>query len=121
MSAHTQTPVPHTHTPVPKVSTLVAVWVALIVFTVVTTLVSYVELGEWNVVVALIIAVTKASIVAWVFMGVRYSTTLARLFCIAGLVWLLIMILLTFSDYSTRNWSYQPQPWSNTPAGGASR
>jgi cytochrome c oxidase subunit IV len=121
MSAHTQTPVPHTHTPVPKVSTLVAVWVALIVFTVVTTLISYVELGEWNVVVALIIAVTKASIVAWVFMGVRYSTTLARLFCIAGLVWLLIMILLTFSDYSTRNWNYQPQPWSNTPAGGGSR
>jgi cytochrome c oxidase subunit 4 len=106
------------HAHIPKVGTLVAVWAALIVLTVTTAAVSYVELGEWNVVVALLIALFKASIVAWIFMGVRYSTNLTRLFCVAGLVWLSILILITFSDYHSRSWTYQPQPWSHTKAVG---
>ena len=64
---------------------------------------------------------TKASLVVWIFMGVRHVTTLTRLFVVAGIVWLFIMILLTSSDYKTRNWSYQPQPWANTPAHALSR
>ncbi len=109
------------HSPVPKVTALVGVWAALIVLTLVTTLVSHLELGVFNIVAALLIAVGKASLVAWIFMGVRYTTNLTKLFVVAGLVWLSIMVLLTYSDYSTRNWVYQPQPWSNTKAGGASR
>ncbi len=45
-------------------------------------------------------------------MGVRYSTNMTRLFVIAGLVWLTIMILITGGDYLTRGWDYQPQPWA---------
>jgi len=104
------------HTPVPKVSTLVAVFLTLIVFTVITTLISYIDLGEWNIVVALLIAVTKACFVAWIFMGVRYTTSLTKLFVVAGLVWLSILITLTYSDYTSRNWIYQPKPWSHTKA-----
>ncbi len=107
--------------PIPKVRTLVIVWASLIVLTGLTSAASYVDVGEWNIVVALLIAVTKASLVVWIFMGVRYVTTLTRLFVIAGLVWLFIMILLTFSDYSTRKWTYQAQPWANNPARGLSR
>ena len=44
------------HVPIPKVSTLVSVFAALIILTFVTTLVSYIDLGELNVVVALAIA-----------------------------------------------------------------
>ncbi len=113
MSAHT--------VPIPKVRTLVSVFAALIFFTFLTTAVSYLELGEWNIVVALLIAVTKASMVVWVFMGVRYTSTLTRLFVVAGLVWLFIMILITFSDYGTRHWTYQPKPWATNPANGYSR
>ena len=113
MSAH--------HTPIPKVGTLVTVWAALIVLTGLTSAASYVDVGEWNIVVALLIAVTKASLVVWIFMGVRYVTTLTRLFVVAGLVWLFIMILLTASDYSTRHWTYQAKPWANNPAHGLSR
>jgi cytochrome c oxidase subunit 4 len=108
------------HVPIPKVSTLVRVWAALIVLTVTTAAVSYVELGEWNIVVALLIALLKASLVAWVFMGVRHSTNLTRLFVVAGLVWLGIMILVTFSDYNSRNWTYQAQPWSQRKSVGGS-
>jgi|tagenome__1003787_1003787.scaffolds.fasta_scaffold20976642_3 cytochrome c oxidase subunit 4 len=104
------------HTPIPKVGTLVKVFLSLIVLTFVTTLISYIDLGEWNIVVALIIAVFKASLVAWIFMGVRYTTSLTKLFVIAGLVWLSILILLTYSDYTSRNWNYQPKPWSKTKA-----
>jgi len=86
-----------------------------------TTGVSYVELGWMNIVIALLIAVGKASLVAWIFMGVRYTTSLTKLFVVAGLVWLGIMILVTFSDYSSRTWTYQAQPWSTNKAGGLSR
>ena len=117
MSAHADTP--HSH--VPKVGTLVAVWGSLIALTILTTVVSHLELGVFNIVLALLIAVGKASLVAWIFMGVRYTTSLTKLFVVAGLVWLSIMVLITYSDYSTRGWSYEAQPWSHTKAGGASR
>lgn len=97
------------------------VWLTLICLTGLTTGVSYVDLGWMNIVVALFIAVSKASLVAWIFMGVRHTTSLTKLFVVAGLVWLSIMILVTFSDYSSRSWTYQAQPWSHNAAGGKSR
>ena len=109
------------HTHVPKIGTLVSVWGALIILTFATTAASYLELGEWNIVLAMVIALTKVSLVAWIFMGVRYSTQLTRLFCVAGLIWLVIMMLVTSSDYFSRSWQYQPQPWSHTASGGDSR
>ena len=109
------------HVHIPQIRILIAVWAALIFFTGLTSAVSYLELGIFNIIVALLIAVTKASLVAWIFMGVRYTTTLTKLFVVAGLVWLSILVLVTFSDYSSRSWSYQPQPWSHTKAGGSSR
>jgi cytochrome c oxidase subunit 4 len=117
----TQTGHANSHIHIPKVGTLVAVWGALIVLTFATTAASYLELGEWNIVLAMAIALTKVSLVAWIFMGVRYSTSLTRLFCIAGLVWLVIMMIVTSSDYVSRGWQYQPQPWSAQPSGGDSK
>ena len=76
------------HVPIPKVGTLVSVWAALIVLTGLTSAASYIDVGEWNIVLALLIAITKASLVVWIFMGVRHVTTLTRLFVVAGLVWL---------------------------------
>ncbi len=109
------------HVAIPPVKTLVSVWAALIVLTFLTAAVSYLELGELNIIVALLIAVTKASLVVWIFMGVRHTTNLTKLFVVAGLVWLFIMILITYSDYGTRSWTYQPQPWADNPAHGRSR
>lgn len=109
------------HAHIPKVRTLVLVWLTLICLTGMTTGVSYVDLGWMNIVVALFIAVFKASLVAWIFMGVRHTTSLTKLFVVAGLVWLGIMILITFSDYSSRSWTYQAQPWAHNPAAGTSR
>ena len=112
---------PSSHVHIPKVGTLVAVWAALIVFTFVTAGVATIPLGEWNIVVALAIACTKATLVAWIFMGVRFTSQLTKLFCVAGLVFLSILLLITFSDYSTRDWTYQPQPWATNKALGTSK
>ena len=112
------------HTHIPTVKSLVTIWAALICFTWITVGVSYLELGshgEWNVVVALAIALIKASLVAWVFMGVRFSAPLTRLFVVAGLLWLTIMIVITSGDYATRRWDYHPAPWANTKDVGSSR
>ncbi len=87
----------------------VAVFAALMVLTVVTVLASRVELGLLNTVVALAIAVFKATLVILYFMHVRYSTRLTQVTVVAGFLWLIIMIGLTFSDYLTRKWLELPQ------------
>jgi len=99
----------------------VAVWAALIVFTFVTAGVAIINLGEWNIVVAMLIACTKATLVAWIFMGVRFTSQLTKLFCVAGLVFLSILLLITFSDYSTRSWTYRPTPWATNKSLGTSK
>jgi cytochrome c oxidase subunit 4 len=101
---------------IPSVKSLVSVWAALICLTWTTVGVSYIELGEFNVVIALVIALIKASLVAWIFMGVRFSAPMTRLFVVAGLVWLMIMIVITSGDYATRRYDYQPKSWTPAPA-----
>ena len=60
--------------------------------------------GPLNAVVALTIAVVKATFVVLYFMHVRYSSRLIWLVIAAAIFWLAIMFALTISDYSTRSW-----------------
>jgi cytochrome c oxidase subunit 4 len=55
-----------------------------------------------NTVVALTIAVIKATLVVLYFMHVRYSTRLIWVIVVAGFFWLGIMFVFTLSDYLTR-------------------
>lgn len=77
---------------------------ALMVLLVLTVAVSYLPLGPFSVAVALSIAFAKAALIVLFFMHVRYSSNLTKLFAAAGFFWLLILFLLTFSDYITRTW-----------------
>jgi len=90
------------HTQVDSVKTYALVFLTLIVLTVVTTAVAFVDLGPFSVVAALVIAVCKAMLVALFFMHLRHSTILTRLVVVGGLLWLLILLILTFADYATR-------------------
>ena len=83
-------------------STYIFVLLALLVLTVVTYLVSRVDLGKLNVVIALAIAATKVSLVTLYFMHARYSSRLTRVVIGAGLAWLTILLTLTLTDYVTR-------------------
>jgi cytochrome c oxidase subunit IV len=109
------------HVHIPPVGTLVAVFVALISFTFITAWVAMIDMGEWNILVALGIACTKATLVAWIFMGVRYTSQLTKLFCVAGLVFLTILLCFTFSDYGSRSWTYHGKAWSDNASKGNSK
>jgi len=85
-----------------SVGTYIKVLLALLVATGLTTAVAYVDLGPWSTVVALAIACTKMLLVALFFMHVRHSTKLTKLVVVGGLMWLLILLLLTMTDFATR-------------------
>jgi cytochrome c oxidase subunit 4 len=87
-----------------SIRTYTLVLLALLVLTAATTLVAFVDLGEFSVVVALAIAVCKMLLVALFFMHVRHSTKLTKLVLLGGLLWLAILLMLTLSDFTTRGW-----------------
>jgi cytochrome c oxidase subunit 4 len=60
--------------------------------------------GQLNVIIALTIAVTKATLVVLYFMHVRYSSRLVWIVFGSALFWLAILFALTLSDYWTRDW-----------------
>src|SRR6266566_7954891 len=60
--------------------------------------------GPLNVIIALTIAVIKATLVVLYFMHVRYSSRLIWVVFASALFWLGILFVLTFSDYWSRGW-----------------
>jgi cytochrome c oxidase subunit 4 len=80
----------------------VAIFLALMVLTAVTVAVAFADLGPLNNVVALTIAVTKATLVILYFMHVRYSSRLTWVVVSSGFFWLAVMIVFTLSDELTR-------------------
>jgi cytochrome c oxidase subunit 4 len=74
----------------------------LLLLTFLTWWIAHFDLGRWNVAAALIIAWSKATLVALFFMHLRYSSRQTQLVVVAGLVWLAILLLLTMTDYLTR-------------------
>ena len=91
-----------------SIKTYILVFAALIVATVATTAVAFVDLGAFSVVVALAIAVCKMLLVALFFMHVRHSTKLTKLVILGGLLWLVILLVLTLADFNTRGWVGTP-------------
>ena len=86
------------------VGVYLAVFVALMLLTAVTTVAAFHDLGPLNNVVALGIATLKATLVVLFFMHARYGTRLTPLVITAGLFWLAILIALSLTDYLTRGW-----------------
>jgi len=80
------------------------VFVALIVLTVLTTAVAYLDLGPFNALVALLIAFVKMMLVVLFFMHMRYGTALTKLMVGGGVLWLVILITFSLSDYISRGW-----------------
>ena len=82
--------------------TYILVWLALIVLTVVTWLVSYVHLGLLNVTVAMLIASFKAALVALFFMHLRYEHRLLWAFALFPLAFLALIVGGTLVDVLLR-------------------
>jgi len=90
--------------PITPVRTYVLIWLTLTIMTFVTYRVAQIDLGAFNIVVALAIAVFKMMLVIWFFMHVRTDNPLTKLFVFAGFFWMAIMLVFTLGDYLSRNW-----------------
>ena len=89
-----------------------SIFAALIILTATTVGVTYIDVGRFNLVIALLIAVTKATLVVLFFMHVKQSSALTKIFVVAGLFWMAILITLTFTDYISQGWLPPGQGWT---------
>ena len=78
------------------------VFAILMVGTALTVWAAFIDMGPFNDLVAMAIAVTKATFVVLYFMHVRHSSRLTKISVVAGFLWLAILLALTLSDYFTR-------------------
>ncbi len=86
------------------VPTLLAVFLVLMVLTVLTVMATWVDLGGWNLAIAMGIATIKASLVALYFMHLRYDHPFNALLFVVALAFLATFIALTLID----TLEYQP-------------
>jgi cytochrome c oxidase subunit IV len=77
---------------------------ALMLLLALTWTIGYINLGMFNVIIALAIAIIKALLVALFFMHIKGSSRLLHLAMTVGVIWLFIMLSLTLTDYFTRGW-----------------
>jgi cytochrome c oxidase subunit IV len=96
---------------VPSVRTYVLVWLTLTIMTGVTFYVSKIEMGEWNIVVALLIAFFKMMLVILIFMNVKSESPLTKLFVGAGFFWMVLLLGQVAIDYISRNWMPEGRMW----------
>jgi cytochrome c oxidase subunit IV len=79
-----------------------AIFGALVLLTVATVKVSYYDFGSANIVIALLIASMKATLVAAFFMHLRYDKPFNTLILLAAFLFLSLFILLTWDDLGVR-------------------
>ena len=83
-----------------------SVWIALLFGTGLTYYAAKLDLGVFNAAVALIIATTKALLVALFFMHLKGAhEKLLKLVVISTIFFLFILLVLSMVDYGTRTWS----------------
>jgi len=86
------------------VSLLISIFTLLIVLTVLTVAVTYVDLGPANIWIALGVAVVKAGLVAMYFMHLRYDSPFNGLILISAFLFLAVFIGISLMDTG----EYQP-------------
>ena len=86
----------------------VGIWAVLMILTGVTVFASFLELGNFNIVLALVIATIKATLVVLFFMHLYYSSKLTKVTVIAAIFFLFLLLALSMTDYLTRSWITNP-------------
>jgi len=91
---------------------LLAVFLALLVLTVLTVMATWVQLGAANLLIAMGIATLKAVLVALYFMHLRYDHPFNAIVLVTALVFVTLFISLTLYD----TLQYQPDVTNWQPA-----
>ena len=81
-----------------RTKTFVLIWLALLVLTGATIKAAQMRMGEWSILANLLIASTKASLVLWFFMHLKYEKMFFKLLFFIPIATITIIIGLTFFD-----------------------
>ncbi len=84
--------------------TYLGIFFSLLFLTAVTVWVAFFDLGAFSNIVAMAIAITKATLVILFFMHLKYSTRLTKMLVVSGFFWLALLFLFTLADYFNRGW-----------------
>jgi cytochrome c oxidase subunit IV len=94
----------HSHKPL-----YLRIFAALMVLLVLTVGAAYIPFpGALNIIVAMTIAVIKAMLIVLFFMHVRDSDKVTWVFASSALIWMVILVALTLTDYKSRLWFPMP-------------
>ena len=80
----------------------ILVWVGLLALTSLTVSVAGIDLGQYTLVIALLIAAVKSYLVITIFMHIKFDDPIFKLFIIVSILTLFVIFVLTFIDYSFR-------------------
>ncbi len=78
--------------------TFIAVWITLLILTGLTIKAAQMRMGEWSMLANLLIASTKASLVLWFFMHLKYERKFFKVLFLVPIATITIIIGLTFFD-----------------------
>jgi cytochrome c oxidase subunit IV len=76
------------------------VWLALLAFTAITVAVAGVNLGNYSIVLAIVIACIKSYLVLTIFMHLKIEQRAFKIFLFVALFFIFVSFALLFSDYS---------------------
>ncbi len=78
--------------------TFMITWIALLGLTAITIQAARMHMGQWSMAMNLLIASTKASLVLWFFMHLKYEKRIFKLLFFVPIGTITIIIWLTFYD-----------------------
>ncbi|MSR41219.1 MAG: hypothetical protein EXS10_04875 [Phycisphaerales bacterium] len=88
------------------VSTLLLTGGALVALTVMTIAVHYVDLGEANIYIALVIAGIKATLVCLFFMHLRWDRPFNLLVLVAAMLFVVLMMSFSMMDVDANSYAF---------------
>jgi cytochrome c oxidase subunit 4 len=87
---------------VTSTKTFVNVLLALLFLTIITVAASRVDFGAANLLIAMLIASVKASLVIAIFMHVKWDTAINKIVFLSSFLFLSLLLIFTLSDQATR-------------------
>lgn len=108
MTTHAESHSADAHVHVVPLGLLVAVFAALLFFTFLTVAATWVDLGQFNIWLALLIAVIKAGLVAMYFMHLRWDSPFNGIVLIASLFFVALFVGIAVLDAREYKANYEP-------------
>ena len=87
-----------------SLSSILLAFLGLLAITLATSLIGLLNLGGWSIVVGVFFAAVQAFLIAGFLMHALRGDPLVRVVIAGGIIWFLILVSLTSTDYLTRGW-----------------